>query len=579
MEIKKGIPVSPGICIGQALLLDSEVYQIPERTIRIREIAAETNRLRKALTQAIRELEHLIKQYSKRLGEEGILIVKAYIKMLQDKHLQKQIFNQIRDNKYTAEYAVSLVFKKHAKALYATDNEFFAHRVQDIYDLERRILKNLLGQKREAISDLKGEFVIIARDLTPTQTISLDRSKIKGFATDTGGRTSHTAIIARAMGIPAVVGLEDITLTASLRDLVIIDGTEGLVIVEPDQETIKKYTALEKNFLVFEKALVQEVKKQPARTKDGYEVQIYANIDAPSEIPLALHYGASGIGLLRTEFLYTSSKQLPTERTHFEIYKKIALRMKQKEVIIRTLDAGADKIILDGETKEENPFLGCRALRLCFRHTDIFRSQIRAILRAAEFGNISLMLPMVSSLEEIKQAKEMIHEFERELDKEQISHKRKIKVGIMIEVPAAALITDILIKEVDFLSIGTNDLIQYAIAVDRSNKKIASLYQPTHPAVLRLLKYIIEEGTKAKKPVALCGEMASEITFSMLLLGLGLRRFSMAPTSIPSVKKLIRSVSLEESKKLAREVMSFDNAQKVYAVLREKAQKIIPQIS
>ncbi len=579
MEIKKGIPVSPGICIGQALLLDSEIYQIPERTIKIQEIVAETNRLRKALTQAIRELEHLIKQYSKRLGEKGILIVKAYIKMLQDKHLQKQIFNQIRDDKYTAEYAVSSVFKKHAKALYATDNEFFAHRVQDIYDLERRVLKNLLGQKRDNLSDLKGEFIIIGRDLTPTQTIALDRSKIKGFATDAGGRTSHTAIIARAMGIPAVVGLEGITLLTSAGDLVIIDGNEGLVIVEPDQETIKKYTALEKNFLAFEKTLIDEVKKQPARTKDGYEIRLYANIDAPSEIPLVLNYGASGIGLLRTEFLYTSARQLPSEKSHFETYKKIVLMTKQKEVIIRTLDVGADKLSLEGMPPEKNPFLGCRALRLCFKRSDIFRSQVRAILRAAEFGKISLMLPMVSSLEEIKQAKEMIGEFQRELAQENTPHNHKIKIGIMIEVPAAALITDILIKEVDFISIGTNDLIQYTIAVDRSNKNTASLYQPTHPAVLRLLKYVIEEANKANKTVALCGEMAGEVVFSMLLLGLGLRQFSMAPGSIPLIKKLVRSVTIEESKKLTAKALTFNNAQKTHDFIKKRVQEIIPQVS
>lgn len=579
MEIKKGIPVSPGICIGQALLLDSEVHQIPERTVKAQEIAAETNRLKEAFVQTIKELDQLINRFAKRLGEEGVLIVKAYIKMLQDKHLQKQMFDQIENYKYTAEYAVSRILKKYAKALYATDNEFFANRVQDIYDLERRILKHLLKQKRDEISDLKGEFIIIARDLAPTQTVSLDRSKVKGFATDGGGRTSHTAIIARAMGIPAVVGLEDITLISSAGDLVIIDGTEGLVIVEPDKETIKKYTALEKNFLVFEKALVQEVKRQPARTKDGYEVQIYANIDAPSEVPLALHYGASGIGLLRTEFLYTSPKQLPLEKNHFEIYKRIALQMGHKEVVIRTLDAGGDKISLDGMVREENPFLGCRALRLCFQHTDIFRNQLRAILRAAEFGNISLMLPMVSSLEEVRQAKEMIQEYERELNKGGTPYKRNIKIGIMIEVPAAALITDLLIQEVDFLSIGTNDLIQYAIAVDRSNKRIASLYQPTHPAVLRLLKYVLDEGIKANKPVALCGEMASEITYTMLLLGLGLKQFSMTPSSIPSVKKIIRSVTLEESKNVAAEALSHNHSQRTYKFLKERVQKIIPQLA
>ena len=419
----------------------------------------------------------------------------------------------------------------------------------------------------------------MAHDLTPTQTIALDRHKIKGFATDVGGRTSHTAIIARMLGIPAVVGLNNISFDVSGSDTIIVDGHNGIVITNPDEETVKKYAAMGESFSIFEKKLVDELKNQPAVTKDGYEVSIYANIELPQEIQLALKYGAKGIGLLRTEFLYNTPQRLPIEREHFDIYKKIAVQSGEKEVVIRTLDLGADKMEVNNGSKEKNPFLGCRAIRLAFQQPQVFRTQLRAILRASEYGNTSIMFPMISSMDELIKAKDMLAEVKNELRADKIPFNENIRVGIMIEVPSAALIADLLITQVDFFSIGTNDLIQYTLAVDRGNERVASLYQPTHPAVLRLIKKVIDEGAKHHKTVAMCGEMSGDWLYTILLLGLGLKVFSMAPIVIQEIKKIIRSVTYAEAKKISNEVMSFQNAQETLDYLKKYTAQILPQFS
>jgi phosphotransferase system enzyme I (PtsI) len=578
MLIKKGIPASPGICIANAFLLDTEAYQIPEHRVEPKDITREINRFSEAVEDAINSFSEIRNRLSPNLREKTDPIIGSHILMLQDKHLHEQIIKLIRENKYLPEYAVTLTFKKYAKALISADDAFFTSRVQDIYDIERKLLQKLLKAKSDELSDLKNDVVVVAHDLTPSQTLLLDRNKVKGFATDAGGTTSHTAIIARSIGIPAVVGLNTITLDISGGDTIIIDGNSGVVIINPDSDTIKKYSAKERNFVVYERQLLAESKKLPAETKDGHLINLYVNIDLPEEVPAAVKHGAAGIGLLRTEFFYPSIEKLPSELEQLEVFKKIIRQLDDREIVIRTLDLGADKLPIDGQSTEQNPYLGCRAIRFSLRHIDLFKTQLRAILRASDFGNVSIMFPMISAMEELIKAKAILSDVQNELRKEKIPFDPDVKIGIMIEVPSAAIIADILIKEVDFFSIGTNDLIQYTLAVDRGNERVAPLYQPTNPAVLRLIKKVIEVGEENGKMVAMCGEMSGSVIYTVLLLGLGLKVFSMAPIVVPEIKKVIRSVSMEEARQIAKRTLEFPDAQSAANYLIDYTKQIIPQL-
>lgn len=581
MHFKKGIPVSPGITIGRAFVMDSEEYRIPKRNVGSGEIQPEIDRFNASVKVSVQELTKLVKSLSKKTGRDTVPIIESHIKMIQDEHIRGKIVDEIKNNLFTAEYAVSHILKRYARTLSSNegDNPFIANRVVDIYDIEKRLLRNLLGAKREELSELTEEVIIIARELTPTQTALLDKSKVKGFATDGGGKTSHTAIIARAMGIPAVVGLQTISLEITGSDMVIIDGNNGIVIVSPDEETLKKYSALEKNFIYLERKLAKESKSRAAETKDGQKITIYANIELAEEVNAAVQYGAEGVGLLRTEFLYPSPDYLPTEKDHFNAYKKVVTSMGDKEVIIRTLDAGGDKVNPYYESSpEKNPFLGFRAIRLCLNMPALFKTQLRAILRASEYGNISIMFPMIASLDEVLQAKHLLNETKKELTNERIPFNPDIKIGVMIEIPSAALAADLIVKEVDFFSIGTNDLIQYTLAVDRGNEKVAYLYQPANLAVLRLIKNVIEQGKKHNKPVAMCGEMAGDWLYTSLLVGMGLKVFSMAPVVIPEIKKILSSITYSDAQKVAETVFTFDTPKKRVDYLKEYGRKILPQL-
>jgi phosphotransferase system enzyme I (PtsI) len=578
MQIKKGIPASPGICISKVFLLETEPYFVTKHLVKEEDILSEIARFKKAVEESMRDIQSLSQRLAPALKEKTTSIIDAHITMLKDEHINTEIIKEIKDNRFTAERAVTTVLKKYTKVFLSMDNEFFSNRVQDIYDIESRLFKKLLKKRSDELGELKEEVVLVANDLTPTQTIALDHHKIKGFATNAGGSASHTAIIARSLGIPAVVGLKSITFDVSTGDTIIIDGNSGVVIVDPDEETIRKYAANERSFISFEKQLIKETKKQSAVTKDGYSVSLFANIDIPSEVDLALKYGVNGVGLLRTEFLYPSADHLPTEKEHFEVYKKMASKMGSKEVVIRTLDVGADKLPLEDVSQERNPFLGFRAIRFSFQQIEMFKAQLRAILRASEFGNISVMFPMISSYEEVIKAKSILQEVKDELERKNIPFKKDIRIGIMIEVPAAAIIADMLCNEVDFFSIGTNDLIQYTLAVDRGNEKVASLFQPGHPAVFRLIKNVIDVGHRGNKTVSMCGEMAGDIVYTLFLLGLGLKVFSMTPVMIPEIKKIIRSVKFSEAKKIADTALLYNDAGKLTKYLQEYAKQILPQL-
>ncbi len=577
MEIKKGIKVSPGFAISTAFVLDSEEFRIRQRFVRDDGADAEVERFEKAVVEAAKEIKLIQEQINEQAGSEYVPIFEAHLKMLKDKSMHDEVKSRILHNKFTAEYAISRVLRRFIKHFRGIDDNYFSQRFQDIQDIEKRLMRFLLGEKREALNTLRHAVVLIARDLTPSQVATLNTDHVVGLATDAGGPTSHSSIMARALGIPAVFGLETITADISGGDKVIIDGNTGMVIVSPDVDTLKRYEDLAKGYHAFEDKL-KKLKNLPAKTTDGVKIRLLANIELPGELEAVKNTGAEGIGLFRSEFLYMDKQQKSREETESEIYSRIAKEMGNAPVVVRTFDLGADKFF-EGVEKplEKNPFLGQRSIRLCFDELDMFKSQLRSILRASAFGNVRVLFPMISCLEEVKRVKLILSDVMEELEEDRIPFNKNIQTGIMIEVPSAALIIDLLVKEVDFFNIGTNDLIQYTVAVDRQNERIAELYQPAHPAVLRLLKNIAKTCARFEKDVCLCGEMSATPEYVILLLGLGFRTLSATPGSLPSVKKIIRSISMKEAQAIAKKALTFDNARETVNYLMERTRKIVPE--
>ncbi len=577
MEIRKGIGVSVGFAIGEAFVLDREEYRISRRTLAAGEVEAETARLDKAVKSAVGELREQMALMSQKVRDVAGTILEAQVAMLQDPHLREEILNEIRKNRCTADFAASRTVRRKIKLLEDSGAAGFARRVlSDFVELEKALLRNLLGGRRDDISQLAGPVVVVAHDLSPSQAIGLDRSKVLGILTEAGGLTSHTAIVAKSLGIPAVVGVESVAADISGGDTVVLDGATGTVIIQPDEGTTKRYQAMARNFELMERRRAKELLNLPAITTDGTRVEIFANIESPEEIPAALVHGAEGIGLYRTEFLYLGHRFNPSEKEHEDAYTRAISLLGARRLVIRTLDLGADKMPAEGIGKESNPFLGTRAIRLCLERPEMFRVQLRAILKCASRGNVAMMIPMISSLAEVRQVKEVVAEVRRELQAEGQSAGDGMTLGIMIEVPSAALVADQLAPHVDFFSVGTNDLIAYTIAVDRANERVAPLYQPGHPAILRLLKQVIDAGGKAGKTVSVCGEMSSDLNFTLVLLGLGLRNFSVVPPVIPDLKKLIRSVSLDEARALAAKALTFDDGRELSEFLAAETRKLLP---
>jgi phosphotransferase system enzyme I (PtsI) len=578
MEIRRGIGVSAGYAIGEALVFDREEYRISRRTIAVREVDVEIERFRKSVQAAAAEIRSQIGVMSKKVRDVAGSILEAQVTLLQDPTLAEEITGEVRNHLHTAEYAASRTLRRKIKLLEDSDAEGFAKRVlSDFIELEKTLLRHLVGARKDDTPQLSSKAVIVAHDLSPSQTIKLDRSKVLGILTEVGGLTSHTAIVAKSLGIPAVVDVESIASDVSSGDAVILDGTTGTVIVNPDEATLKRYQAMERNYLLIEQRRAKELHDLPAITTDGTRVEIFANIESPEEIPTALSHGAEGIGLYRTEFLYLGNQFNPTEKDHQDAYNRAVSLLGNRRIIIRTLDLGADKMPHDGSMeRESNPFLGTRAIRLCFEKPDMFKTQIRAILRAASSGKVEMMIPMISSLAEVRQVKEIVEEVRQELRSHEEPAGDGMKLGIMIEVPSAAVVADMLAPHVDFFSVGTNDLIAYSVAVDRANGRVAGLYQPAHPAVLRLLKTVIDAGSKAGKSVSVCGEMSSDINFTLLLLGLGLRNFSVVPFIIPDLKKLIRSVSILETQAIAVKALTFDDSAACLEYLKSETQRFLP---
>ena len=573
----KGIGVSPGIAIGRALIMETitSVYRVP---IKAEDVPREIVRFEEAVVKTHEELNVLKGKVSRSIGDEYASIFDAHAMILSDPSFADKVMQKIEVDKVNAEWAIYEVQEELEARFESFDNEYLRDRGEDIKDVSSSLLKNLQGMAHHDLSEIDHDVVIIAEDLTPSDTVRFNRRPIVGFATESGGRTSHTSIIAKSLFMPAIIGVPRLTKIVDNEELVILDGYEGTIIVNPSPAVIAEYRSKVSRHEEYETSLLKN-KNQPATTKDGRNVSLQANIELVEELDDAIRYGAQGIGLYRSEFLYISkSPQLPTEEEHFEIYRKLADSMAPEWVVIRTFDLGGKKLAREViGIKEDNPVLGLRALRLCMKHRDMFTTQLRALLRASAFGKIKIMFPLVSGIQELRQVKTLITEIKADLDRQGIAYNRELQIGIMIEVPAAALIADVLATEADFFAIGTNDLIQYSLAIDRGNENVNYLYEPLHPAILRLVKFVIDSGKKAGIPVSMCGEMASDPLYAIVLLGLGLEIFSMNPSAIPVLKDVLRSVRYKECRRISEAALKKKTAQEIEEFVIESVALRFPE--
>ena len=565
----QGIAVSPGVTIGEALVLDSEGFRIPRRFVERSAVDTELARLAHAVGETTREMERNRDAIRAELGEQYAAIFEAHLAMLHDEKLQQELTSAVRDRNWWPEYAVSRTLRRYAKVFQNLDNHI-SQRAHDIYDIEKSLLRSLLGQRRETLAAISQPVVVLAHNLTPSETATLDRRFVKGFATELGGPGSHTAIVAEGLEIPAVVGVGPFLADVSGGEPVILDGNQGIVILQPDEETIARYRQeLEAARTVARE--LDQIRDLPAETTDGVRIQLTGNIEFPSEAEQCLSRGCDGIGLYRTEFLYLTSRREPTEEDHFAAYSEVVKAMGDRPVVIRTLDLGSDKMHQAKSPEEErNPCLGLRSIRLSLRQLPMFRTQLRAILRASALGDVRVMFPLISTIVELRQARMVLADVMEDLEEHGISFNRKMPVGMMVETPAAVMMLDAFIKEVDFVSIGTNDLIQYTLAVDRSNKDVADLYNACDPAVLRLLRRSLDVAKEAGVPANVCGQMSGSVMYTQLLLGLGLRQLSVPPSAIPEVKQVCRSVSVAECRLIAEKALTMDGAREVKTYLRDQ---------
>ena len=563
----KGIGASPGIVLGKALVIENTQLAIERKTITDTE--AEVAKLRNAVQVSKEELNKVKEKALLELGEQEAQIFESHLLVLEDPELIESAISNINNEKVNADFALNEIKEKFVTMFEAMDNEYMRERAADIKDVTNRILRHILGIKVVDLADLNEEVVLVAHDLTPSDTAIMDKKKVLGFLTDIGGRTSHTSIMSRTLEIAAVVGLTDATSKIKDGDFIVFNGNTGEVIINPDEETILQYYKLKSEFEEYKKEL-ELLKGQLSITTDGKHVELVGNIGTPSDLEALIKNDAEGVGLYRTEFLYMDRNDFPSEEEQYQAYKSVLEGMNNKPIIIRTLDIGGDKKLDYLPMDEEmNPFLGYRAIRLCLDRKEIFVTQLRALYRASIHGKLKIMFPMISSLEELLQAKEVCEEVKGQLKSEGIGYSDDVEIGMMIEVPSAAIISDVLAKHVDFFSIGTNDLIQYTCAVDRMNQKISYLYNPFNPAVLRLIKMVIDNAHKENKLVGMCGEVAGDQLMIPILIGFGLDEFSMSPISILPARKLINSLSFEDMKKLSEEILSLENTEEIKAYVEK----------
>ena len=563
----KGTNVSSGIGIGNAVIVEEKELVI--RREAVADAAAEVERFKGALDTTLKKTEELAADLATRVGEKEAEIMQGHMMLLMDPMLTGEIETAITGESICAEYAIEQVCTTYADMFASMDDELMQQRATDMRDIKERMQRELLGLESVDIAALPAGTILVAKDLTPSMTAGIRPENVAGIVTELGGKTSHSAILARALEIPAVVAVPDLMSQVENGHVIVLDGSEGIVYVDPDQAVVDEFSAKREKFLKEKKELEQYIRK-PTVTKDGVHIELVANIGKPEDLEKVLQYDGEGVGLFRTEFLFMDRTAMPTEKEQFEAYKAVAEGLKGKPVIIRTLDIGGDKEIpYMGLTRDENPFLGYRAIRFCLdRKDDVYRPQLRALLRASAYGNIKIMVPMVTCIEELREAKALIEEIKKELDEKNIPYKKDIEVGIMVETAAASLMADVFAKEAAFFSIGTNDLTQYTMSVDRGNDKVSYLYSTFNPAVLRSIKRIITCGREAGIMVGMCGEAASDPLMIPLLLAFGLNEFSMSASAILFSRKLITGYSVEELQTVADKAMSFATAAEVEAYMK-----------
>jgi len=574
-----GTPVSSGIAIGRVYLLERDKIHVAKRQVRDEHVEREVVRFKAAVKTASDELRRIKESIPDDEVRKHAFIIDAHLLMLQDEYFSGDVVEIISKQHVNAEWALGLVVSKFLSNFDKVEDPYLRERGQDLNHIYQRLLRTMVKGKVSGVDakGIRGKVIIIAPDLSPADTIQLDLHKISGFVTDVGGRTSHTSIVARALEIPAVVGLGSVTAIARNNDTIVIDGDEGVVIINPTAEVQKAYLAKQVHLNAQRKEFLR-IAKLKAETKDGFKIRVGANIELLAEMDIVERYGADGVGLYRTEYIYLSRKTLPTEMDHYHIYRKLAENRAVKYTTIRTLDLGGDKFASKIEVpKEINPAMGLRAIRLCIKEIDLFRAQLRGLLRASVYGPLRVLFPMVSGIDEVKKAKAVLAECMQELRSEKIPCNEQLKIGIMIEVPATTMITDLLAKEVDFFSIGTNDLIQYSLAIDRVNEYVSYLYEPLHPAVLRMIKKTVDDAHAGQIEVTLCGEMAGEPLYVPIMLGLDLDEVSMNAYVIPRVKKIIRGLGHSYCRDLVKEILLKESAKESEHLLRKEMAAMFPE--
>jgi phosphotransferase system enzyme I (PtsI) len=567
--IYRGTPASPGVVIGKVFLLDRESIEVAEEIMPENEVAREILRFKEALNDTKEQILKIKEKVSKRLDPDHARIFDAQVMIAEDELINKAVIEKIKQSRSNAEFVYRKVIEQFVKTISSAKDEYLREKITDINAVANRLIYNLLGIKHLTLESIDSPVILVARSLSPGDVVHMKKESILGFATDMGGGTSHVALLAKSMGIPAVVGLKDFFAQIEEKQNIILDGTKGEVLICPDEDTLKEYEK-RRTYLLEKTAELSELKSLPAQTRDGRRIELSANIELPADTDFALKYGAEGIGLFRTEYLYIALSGFPTEEEQYRAYSEVAEKVYPRSVILRTFDLGGDKFDRRaGNTYETNPFLGWRAIRACLDLPDTFKVQLRAMLKASVRKNIKIMFPMVSGVEELQRARAVLNEVKEELRRKKVSFDQDIQAGIMVEIPSAALSADSLARECDFFSIGTNDLIQYTLAVDRGNEKIAHLYQGFHPAVLKLIKETVDAARRNEIWVGLCGEMAGDPLATTLLVGMGVDELSTSAIAIPEIKKIIRSVIFEDAQRHAEETLRLSTIEDVKRFLIE----------
>ncbi|HTJ77458.1 MAG TPA: phosphoenolpyruvate--protein phosphotransferase [Rariglobus sp.] len=566
--IVQGISASQGIAYGQVFLYIQSDVEVPAYQVEPAKRVDEIARFDHAILVTRQQIQNIMAEVDKNLGPEEARIFDAHLLVLEDQALISETIREFQTTGFNVETCFNKVSQRYIKAFSEIDDEYLRERAGDISDVAQRVLRNLLGEAGQSLSQLVEKRVVVANDISPSDAAGIDSSQALAIVTDSGSKTSHAVIVARSMKVPAVVGTRDFTKQVKPGDWALVDGYEGVVILNPSEQTLFRYGKIQRQKKGFEQRLL-DANRQPAVTLDGTTITLRANIEKVDEVALVKDYFADGVGLFRTEYLYLSASRIPSEQEQYLAYKTVAEKLAPAPVVIRTLDLGGDKPMAGAAhlfPKEDNPFLGYRAIRFCLDNPEIFKDQLRAILRASAHGVVHLMYPMISGREELARANAVLDECKAELKAKKLAFDPKLVVGTMIEIPSAAMTADLLAKDCDFFSVGTNDLIQYLLAIDRGNNRIAHLYEPTHPAVIRTLKNVIDEAHKNKIKVSVCGEMAGDAIYAPLLIGLGVDELSMTPPLLPAVKYLVRSMKLSDAKKLADEALKMTSPKEIYAL-------------